>query len=80
MCLQGWADWITFQLESQAADRVASNSILFNTFIFANIFNEINCRRIDDELNVFENLFGSPGMPIILMLTAGLQVLILLPW
>lgn len=28
--------------------------ILFNTFIFAQIFNLINSRRIDDEYNVFE--------------------------
>lgn len=28
--------------------------ILFNTFIFAQIFNLINSRRINDEYNVFE--------------------------
>lgn len=32
--------------------RVAS--VLFNTFIFAQIFNLVNSRRINDEYNIFE--------------------------
>jgi hypothetical protein len=29
-------------------------SVLFNTFIFAQIFNLVNSRRINDEYNIFE--------------------------
>ena len=33
------------------------NTLVFNAFVFANIFNSINCRRIDNKLNVFEGIF-----------------------
>ncbi|CAG8829872.1 24551_t:CDS:1, partial [Racocetra persica] len=32
-------------------------TLIFNAFVFLQIFNEINCRRIDDNLNVFANIF-----------------------
>ncbi|KXN64563.1 calcium-translocating P-type ATPase, partial [Conidiobolus coronatus NRRL 28638] len=32
-------------------------TIVFNTFVLLQLFNEINCRRIDNKLNVFKNLF-----------------------
>jgi len=30
---------------------------VFNTFVFAQIFNSINCRRLDNRLNIFEGIF-----------------------
>jgi len=33
-------------------------TFLFNTFVFLQLFNEFNSRRIHDELNVFEGLWG----------------------
>ncbi|KDO31182.1 calcium-translocating P-type ATPase [Saprolegnia parasitica CBS 223.65] len=43
-------------------ERVDSNptehyTIIFNTFVFLQLFNEINARRIHDELNVFDGFF-----------------------
>ncbi|KAF0700240.1 hypothetical protein As57867_009159, partial [Aphanomyces stellatus] len=32
-------------------------TIVFNVFVFLQLFNEINARRIHDELNVFEGIF-----------------------
>ncbi|KAF0714036.1 hypothetical protein As57867_004078, partial [Aphanomyces stellatus] len=32
-------------------------TIIFNVFVFLQLFNEINARRIHDELNVFEGIF-----------------------
>ena len=32
------------------------NTLVFNSFVFANICNSINCRRIDKKLNVFEGI------------------------
>ncbi len=32
------------------------NTLVFNAFVFANIFNSVNCRRIDNKLNVFEGI------------------------
>ena len=33
--------------------------ILFTTFVFMQIFNEINSRKINDERNVFERFFSN---------------------
>jgi len=32
-------------------------TILFNTFVFMQLFNEVNARKIEDEYNVFSNMF-----------------------
>jgi len=32
-------------------------TLVFNTFVFAQIFNSINCRRLDNRLNIFEGIF-----------------------
>jgi len=32
-------------------------TMVFNTFVFLQIFNEINCRRIDNRLNVFSGIY-----------------------
>lgn len=35
-------------------------TLVFNAFVFAQIFNSINCRRLDRKLNVFENIQRNP--------------------
>ncbi|CAJ0907555.1 14015_t:CDS:1, partial [Entrophospora sp. SA101] len=37
--------------EDDKHDKVVLRSIVFNTFVFLQVFNEINCRSIDDNLN-----------------------------
>lgn len=32
------------------------NTLVFNAFVFAQIFNSINCRRLDSKLNIFEGI------------------------
>jgi len=49
------------------------NSLIFNTFVFMQIFNEINCRRIEEK-NVLHNIWKSPLFCIILALTIGGQI------
>jgi Ca2+-transporting ATPase len=31
-------------------------TLVFNTFVFAQIFNSVNCRRLDNKLNIFEGI------------------------
>lgn len=51
-------------------------SIIFHTFVFMQIFNEINCRRIGArELNVFFNIGANPVFVGVIALTFALQVL-----
>lgn len=48
-----------FHLSDSAHDQAVLRTIVFNTFVFLQIFNEINCRRIDGSINVFKNIFGN---------------------
>ena len=49
-------------------------SFIFNTFIFLQLFNEINCRVLDRSLNVFRHIFGNPFFIVIWLGTAIVQV------
>lgn len=46
--------WRKFE-KTYGASRHMSNA--FNVFVFLQIFNLINARKIDDELNVFSGIF-----------------------
>lgn len=51
-------------------------TIVFNTFVFCQIFNEINCRRIDSKLNVFHNILANRFFLFIFFLCVFLQAII----
>jgi len=51
-------------------------TLIFNTFVWMQLFNEINCRKLKGEFNVFTGLFRNPLFCGILVTTAFLQVLI----
>ncbi|KAI9497916.1 PMCA-type calcium-translocating P-type ATPase [Zychaea mexicana] len=38
------------------SDEAVLRTMVFNIFVFLQVFNEINCRRIDGSLNVFKNI------------------------
>lgn len=63
--------------KQQEEDRMDSLSLLFNVFIWCQAGNEINARRINDELTIFENILRSPIFMSVLLVTAVLQVLIM---
>ncbi|KAG0164691.1 hypothetical protein DFQ28_009899 [Apophysomyces sp. BC1034] len=42
-----------------STESVVLQTVVFNTFVFCQIFNEINCRRIDSSLNVFTNILAN---------------------
>ncbi|OQR90161.1 P-type ATPase (P-ATPase) Superfamily [Achlya hypogyna] len=54
----------------------AHYTIVFNTFVFLQLFNEINARRIHDELNVFDGFFRNQLYIGIQIIQVVLQVLI----
>ncbi|RHY15750.1 hypothetical protein DYB35_005576 [Aphanomyces astaci] len=41
------------------SDSSVHYTIIFNTFVFMQLFNELNCRKIHDEINIFEGLLES---------------------
>eukprot|EP00879_Flechtneria_rotunda_P002036 GHRR01002214.1.p1 GENE.GHRR01002214.1~~GHRR01002214.1.p1 ORF type:complete len:850 (+),score=231.92 GHRR01002214.1:2125-4674(+) len=63
--------------EQHDEDFLKVASLLFNTFIFAQIFNLINSRRINDEYNVFEGLNTSTLFLAILGFIIFCQVMII---
>ncbi|RCH85954.1 hypothetical protein CU097_006847, partial [Rhizopus azygosporus] len=58
------------------ADDPILQTIVFNTFVFCQIFNEINCRRIDSHLNIFHNILSNKFFLFIFFLCVGLQSII----
>jgi Ca2+-transporting ATPase len=51
-------------------------TMVFNTFVFLQIFNEINCRRIDNRLNVFAGIHRNAYFIVIFLFIAAAQVVI----
>ncbi|KAI8888475.1 PMCA-type calcium-translocating P-type ATPase [Backusella circina FSU 941] len=48
-----------FHLSDSIYDQEVLRTMVFNIFVFLQVFNEINCRRIDGSLNVFKDLFNN---------------------
>ena len=51
-------------------------TIIFNTFVFCQIFNEFNARSIGDDLNVFKGLYRNPIFLAIILFTISAQYLL----
>ena len=51
-------------------------SIIFNVFVIYTLFNQINCRMIDDSFNIFKRMNKSLLFPLITICEMGLQALI----
>lgn len=77
--MQIWDAWDgprAFYHDVVEEDETLSKSLLFNAFIFMQVFNEINSRKILDEYNIFAGIHKSPIFLGVLALTAVLQVII----
>ncbi|KAF9581818.1 hypothetical protein BGW38_001037 [Lunasporangiospora selenospora] len=55
---------------------IVLRTMIFNTFVFLQVFNELNCRRIDDSLNVFKNLHNNKIFIIVQVIVLGCQFVI----
>ncbi|XP_018432276.1 PREDICTED: plasma membrane calcium-transporting ATPase 2-like [Nanorana parkeri] len=51
-------------------------TIVFNTFVMMQLFNEINARKIHGERNVFENIFKNPIFCAVVVGTFAAQIVI----
>ncbi|XP_078517525.1 plasma membrane calcium-transporting ATPase 2 isoform X2 [Lissotriton helveticus] len=51
-------------------------TIIFNTFVLMQLFNEINARKIHGERNVFDGIFGNPIFCAIVLGTFAIQIVI----
>ncbi|KAF9997333.1 hypothetical protein BGZ79_008980, partial [Entomortierella chlamydospora] len=58
-------------------DTAILRTMIFNCFVFLQVFNELNCRRIDDTLNVFKNLHNNKIFLLVqLVVIAGQFVIV----
>ncbi|KAJ9136606.1 Calcium-transporting ATPase [Pleurostoma richardsiae] len=53
------------------------NTLVFNTFVWLQIFNELNNRRLDNKLNIFEGITRNYFFIVINLIMIGGQVLII---
>lgn len=51
-------------------------TLVFNAFVFAQIFNSVNCRRLDRKLNIFEGLTRNWYFMTITLIEIAVQILI----
>ncbi|KAI1316721.1 hypothetical protein EDD11_009537 [Mortierella claussenii] len=52
------------------------DTMVFNTFVFLQIFNEINCRRLDNHLNIFSGILKNRYFMVIFVIMVVFQVII----
>jgi Ca2+-transporting ATPase len=59
-------------------DTTTRKTIVFNTFVWLQIFNEINCRRLDNKINVFSGIHRNVYFIVIIVIMVSCQTLIIL--
>ncbi|KAF9000698.1 calcium-translocating P-type ATPase [Cyathus striatus] len=57
-------------------DQKIVKTLVFNAFVFAQIFNSINCRRLDNKLNIFEGIFRNRYFIAITLIEIAVQIII----
>ncbi|KAF9971825.1 hypothetical protein BGZ73_005136 [Actinomortierella ambigua] len=60
-----------------AYKRQLMDTMVFNTYVCLQIFNEINCRRLDNRLNIFAGITKNYYFMVIFVIMCVLQVLII---
>jgi P-type Ca2+ transporter type 2C len=58
-------------------DETTQNTLIFNVFVWSQIFNLFNCRRIDNSMNIFHAITKNKWLLGILFIMIGGQVLII---
>ncbi|KAF4571338.1 hypothetical protein EYR36_008667 [Pleurotus pulmonarius] len=62
--------------EDTEHNREILRTLVFNAFVFAQIFNSVNCRRLDRKLNIFEGVLRNSYFIIITFIEVAIQILI----
>jgi len=62
-------------LENTEHNNLVVKTLVFNAFVFAQIFNSINCRRLDSRLNIFEGILKNRFFVGITLLGSSLVLL-----
>ncbi|KAL4867817.1 hypothetical protein BDV12DRAFT_209537 [Aspergillus spectabilis] len=62
---------------NSSSEMLQLDTIIFNTFVWMQIFNEFNCRRLDNKFNIFEGILKNKWFFAINVLMVAGQVLII---
>jgi len=52
------------------------NSLIFNTFVFCQLFNELNCRKIESEDSIFSGIFANKIFLAVMVFSVTVQFLL----
>ncbi|RYH17213.1 hypothetical protein EON65_28900 [archaeon] len=72
------ADFEDFEAECLECKKLdyTHTTLIFNTFIFCQVFNEYNARSIFDDWNMFANINKNPTFIMVTIITIGFQILL----
>eukprot|EP00753_Platysulcus_tardus_P017632 PLAT6452.2.p1 GENE.PLAT6452.2~~PLAT6452.2.p1 ORF type:complete len:1197 (+),score=723.54 PLAT6452.2:25-3591(+) len=81
LCSIVWWGEAIFQLPpgrnlGHAAEPTEHYTIVFNVFVMMQVFNEINCRMVNDEANVFRGIMNNMLFVVIVIGTFVVQILL----
>ncbi|CAI5499993.1 unnamed protein product [Closterium sp. Naga37s-1] len=62
-------------IENDPDATIVRNTMIFNSFVFCQLFNEVNARK-PDKLNIFEGLHKNPLFILVLVVSLGFQIII----
>ncbi|OAX36045.1 calcium-translocating P-type ATPase, partial [Rhizopogon vinicolor AM-OR11-026] len=62
--------------EETSGNNTIVQTLVFNTFVFAQIFNSLNSRRLDRKLNIFEGMLNNWYFLVITLIEIAVQVVI----
>ena len=68
---------LAYELYLELNSGTAHMAIIFNIFVFYTLFNQINCRIIDDSYNIFKRIGKNIFFIIIMIIEIGLQILMI---
>jgi Ca2+-transporting ATPase len=74
---QTWDDLYKDWEDAETTAKKDISSMVFNTFIFCQLFNMVNARKVENELNVFNMLFASHVFWVVWVIIVGFQVIIM---
>ncbi|KAG1722207.1 cation transporting ATPase [Suillus lakei] len=67
---------ISFTLPDTSGNATIVQMLVFNAFVFAQIFNSVNSRRLDQKLNIFEGMLNNWYFMAITLIEIAVQVVI----
>lgn len=63
--------------QQRVHNRVEKSALIFNVFVWCQLFNQVNARSLDSNMNIFHGMHKNIWFMLIILVEAGAQVLII---